>query len=170
MFRTVGLKENLSKHLKSEKFEDLDLPLYVAAVNLNSGKLVYFHKGSILDKIQASAAIPILFEPVKIDGDLYIDGGIMDNFPIDPIRDQCSNLIGISLNPVHEEDELNNLIRIAERTFRLSASSAISQKKLHCDIVIEPDELADFGILNIAKGKEMFDLGYRVAKEKLDSI
>ncbi len=168
LFRTVGLKENLSKHLKSEKFEDLKLPMYVAAVNLNKGKVVYFNKGSLLDKIQASAAIPVLFEPVEIDGDVYIDGGLLDNFPLEPIKDQCRKLIGISLNPIAEEKDFNNLIRIAERTFRLSASSDIGHKMSHCDIVIEPEELAEYGMLDVSKGKEMFDLGYRAAKKKLE--
>jgi NTE family protein len=166
-FRTVGLKENLSKHLKSVNFNDLNLQLYVAAVNLNTGKVVYFNKGSILDKIQASAAIPILFEPVKIDGHVYIDGGMLDNFPLEPIKGQCRRLIGISLNPIAEEEDFSNLVQIAERTFRLSASSDIVRKMSHCDIVIEPEELAEFGMLDVSKGKEMFDLGYRVARKKL---
>jgi len=168
LFRTVGLKDNLSKHLRTENLEDLKLPLYVAAANLNTGKVVYFNKGNILERIQASAAIPVLFEPVEIDGHVYIDGGMLDNFPVEPIKDQCDKLIGISLNPIKEEEDFGNLIRIAERTFRLSTSSDIGRKKSLCDIVIEPEELAKFGMLDVSSGKEMFNLGYRVAKEKLE--
>jgi NTE family protein len=163
------LKDNLAENLRSENLEDLKLPLYIAAANLNTGRVVYFNQGNIVERIQASAAIPILFEPVEIDGQVYIDGGMLDNFPVEPIKDQCSKLIGISLNPVREEEDFKNLIRIAERTFRLSTSSDISRKKKLCDIVLEPEELAEYGLLDVSSGKEMFDLGYRTAKKQLNT-
>ncbi len=169
LFRAKGLNENISKHLKAEKIEDLKIPLIIAATNLNKGEIVYFNKGTLIDKILASAAIPVLFDPVIINGDAYVDGGVLDNFPVSPILKECETLIGVSLNPVQEEDDFSNLFKIAERSFRLSASSEIPKKKSICDLVIEPEELAEFGMLDVSKGQEMFELGYRVTKEKLDN-
>ena len=57
----------------------------MAATNINSGKITYFQEGSVLDAVLASAAIPVLFDPVEIDGDLYVDGGVLDNFPLKPL-------------------------------------------------------------------------------------
>jgi len=168
-FRTVGLQENLSRHLKSETFEELELPLYVAATDIHRGEIVYFNSGRILDKVIASASIPVLFEPVEIEGHYYVDGGVIDNFPVTPIARHCKRLIGISLNPIHPEEDFKNMFRIAERTFRLSVSSNISPKIELCDLVFEPEELGRYGLLDTSSGKEMYELGYRSAQKILKS-
>ena len=167
IFKTVGLKENLADNLSVETFEELKLPLYVAATNIHTGKVNYFNSGRILDKVLASASIPVLFEPVEIDGDLYVDGGVVDNFPVTPIVKECRELIGISLNPILPEDHFSNLIKIAERTFRLSVSSNISPKIGLCDRIFEPEELGSFGLLDTSKGPDIFKMGYDYAREYL---
>jgi len=168
--RISGLRENLSKNLRAKTFENLKIPLYIAATNLKEGKIVYFNRGEILDKILASAAIPVVFEPVEIDGDCYVDGGVMDHFPVLPIAKDCKRLIGVSLNPIKNKNEYTNMFRIADRSFHLAASLEIQRKKDQCDILIEPEELADYGMLDVSKIQELFELGYRVASEKLKSI
>lgn len=169
LFKTEGLKKNLSKHLKAKTFEELQTPLYVVATNINKAEVVYFNSGEILDKVLASAAIPVLFEPIEIDGDLYVDGGVLDNFPVLPVEKFCKQLIGISLNPIQAQDNINSLLNIAERTFHLSVSSNLSQKIEKCDMVFEPKELGNYRLLDTSKGKEMFDLGYKSAKKLLKS-
>lgn len=168
LFKMVGLKQNIEKHLSARKFEDLKIPLFVAATNLNRGKVEYFHKGTILDKIMASASIPVLFEPVKIKGDLYVDGGVLDNFPTRPLSGKCKKRIGVYLNPIHPEKEFQNLFKVAERTFRLGVSANISRKLKSCDLFFEPHELGHYGLLDAASGKEMFELGYREASKILE--
>jgi len=167
LLRMTGLKENLTRHLGVKKIEELEIPLYIAATNINRGEITYFRSGNILERVMASAAIPVLFDPVTIEGELYADGGILDNFPVTPITERCERLIGVSLNPIHPEDDFDSLFGIAERTFRLSVSSNISPKIELCDMVFEPEELGDFGLLDSSRGEEMFDLGYRTASEKL---
>ena len=167
LFRSVGLGEKLAGKLKAETFEELKIPLIISATNLNKGEVVYFNEGKIVEKVLASAAIPVLFEPEEIDGELHVDGGVLDNFPVTPLTGKCNKLVGISLNPIHPEEDFGNLFRIAERTFRLSVSSNISPKIDLCDMVFEPDELGSYGLLDTSRGKEVFELGYRVASEQL---
>ncbi|MFO7935840.1 MAG: patatin-like phospholipase family protein [Bacteroidales bacterium] len=167
--RAAGLRENLSRYLGSKTFEDLKLPLYIAATDLNRGEVVYFNSGEILDKVIASASIPLLFEPVKIEDHYYVDGGVMDSFPVSPIQDCCRRLIGISLNPIHPENDFRNMFRIAERTFRLTVSSNISPKIKQCEMVFEPGELGKYGLLDTTRGKEMYEMGYKSARKTLNS-
>jgi NTE family protein len=167
LFKTVGLSKNLSKHLKAEKLEDLEIPLIIASTNMSRGEIVYFDRGKLLDRVLASAAIPVLFEPVEIDGDLFIDGGVLDNFPVTPLVKRCRELIGVSLNPISPEDEFNNLIHIAERSFRLSVSSNISSKISLCDRLFEPEELGGFGLLDVSNGEKIFEIGYETARKQL---
>jgi NTE family protein len=168
IFKTVGLKENLAANLTAKTFAELKLPLYLAATNINKGEITYFNDGLIIDKVLASAAIPVLFEPVEINGDLYVDGGVLDNFPVTPIAKDCRELIGISLNPIHTENDFNHLIKIAERTFRLSVSSNISPKIALCNKVFEPEALGSFGLLDASSGPEIFEIGYKHAKQYMN--
>jgi NTE family protein len=89
LFRTIGLEENLSENLRAKTFEDLKIPLFIAATNMNIGKIEYFNSGDLVDKIIASASIPVLFHPVEIEDNYYADGGVIDNFPIFPIIRDC---------------------------------------------------------------------------------
>jgi len=90
----------LKKHIRAKTFEDLKLPLIVTASNLNDGEVEYFHSGEIIDKVVASASIPVLFKPTIINDKTYVDGGIFDNLPTTPIKDQCEKLIASHVNPV----------------------------------------------------------------------
>ena len=83
-----GIIKILKAHLKAKTFEELKIPLYVAATDLNNGKSVYFSEGNLLDPVIASASIPVLFQPVKINNISYVDGGVLDNLPVYPIRKQ----------------------------------------------------------------------------------
>ena len=167
LFKTVGLKKNLENHLEGKKIEDMKIPLIIAATNMSKGEVVYFDKGEVLDRVLASAAIPVLFEPVEINGDLYVDGGVLDNFPVTPLVKKCDQLIGVSLNPIQPEEEFKHLFSIAERTFRLSVSSNISPKISLCDMLFEPEELGELGLLDASKGEQIFKLGYEYAKKQL---
>lgn len=168
LFKTVGLRKSLSDHLKATTFEDLKLRLFVTATNISKGQVNYFESGDLLDKVLASAAIPVLFEPITIDGDLYVDGGVLDNFPETPLASKCRKLIGISLNPILPEEDFTTLLKIAERTFRISVSSNISSKTKKCDLIFEPDELGNYGLLDASSGSEIFELGYKTAIKILE--
>jgi NTE family protein len=169
LFRATGLKENLRESLTAVNFEDLKIPLYIAVTNLVSGSVEYFNSGQILDKVLASAAIPVLFEPVLIDGKHYVDGGVMDNFPVRPLEGRCTRLIGISLNTIRPVANPRNLFQIAERSFHLGVSANLDTKMDRCDVVFKMDELEDYGYLDVSKGKELFEVGYSKAKEKIQS-
>jgi NTE family protein len=60
-------------------FEDLVVPLAVVATNLTRGQPVIFERGPILPALLASSAIPAILPPVELDGDQYVDGGLLDN-------------------------------------------------------------------------------------------
>jgi len=169
LFKTVGLQNNLEKYLKSEEIEDLEIPLFIAATNLAGGEIEYFSSGELIPRVLASASIPVVFEPVEIDGTSFVDGGVMDNFPISPIIKKCKRLIGISLNTIQAVDDPNNLFGIAERSFHLSVSSNLKPKTDQCDVIFEIDELEEYGYLDVSKSDDLFELGYQKAREMIKS-
>jgi NTE family protein len=165
-----GIIKILKTSLHSKQFKELKIPLFVAATDLNNGKAVYFSEGDLFDPVVASASIPVLFQPVKIDDISYVDGGVLDNLPLKPIENRCRILIGSFVNPIGYMEKISGLINIAERTFMLSMSKEISEKAKKFDLFIAPQELRNFKILDPEKAHELFDIGYIATNEKLKEI
>lgn len=63
------------------RIEELSLPLAVTATNLDTGRSVHFREGEIAPRIAASCCVPGLFTPIEIEGDHYVDGGVLMNLP-----------------------------------------------------------------------------------------
>lgn len=162
------LKTKLNKHLSVKKLEDLAKPLFVAITNLYAGEIEYHNQGNIPQLILASASIPVIFNPIKINSKLYVDGGIFDNLPVKPLLGKCKKIIGVNIDPVPQMKKIDNLLQIAKRTFHLSIKSTINKSLEHCDLLIEPPELSEFDILDASKAKKMFDIGYNYTKNLKD--
>jgi NTE family protein len=107
-----GIIKILKASLHAKSFDELKIPLFVTATDLNNGKAVYFSKGELLDPVIASASIPVLFQPVIINNICYVDGGVLDNLPIRPIENKCRFLIGSFVNPVGYIEKISGLINI----------------------------------------------------------
>jgi len=162
-----GIIKILNSNLRAKTFEELKIPLFVAATDLNNGRPEYFSKGSLLNPVIASASIPVLFQPVIINDIYYVDGGVLDNLPLKPIENKCRFLIGSFVNPVGYVEKCSGLINIAERTFMLSMSKEITEKAKKFDLFIAPLELRNYKILDPEKAEELFEVGYKATKEKL---
>lgn len=167
LLRLSGFIKMFKDHLSTDRFEDLQKRLVVMATNFNLGEPAFFSEGDIIKPILASSSIPVLFSPVELDGHLYVDGGLYDNLPYEPINEYCHQLIGVHVNPIGRSKDFNNLVDIAERTFQLSVAGHIPQKKGQFDLFIEPPGLDEYNILRISKADEIFNIGYESAQKLL---
>lgn len=170
LFKLDGLKEVIQKEIGLKNIEDLKIPLFMGISNLNKGKMEYRNSGNLADIVLASASIPILFSPVKIDSDLYVDGGLLDNIPIKPILKDCDQIITVNISPVVPEENLKNLKQIASRTFYMSVNAAISEVKKASAIYIEPEGIEKYEILSMSHTEELFNLGYTSTKKILENL
>lgn len=168
LLQLSGIKKILEDHVTARRFEDLKIPLYVSATDLNNGRPVYFSRGDLLEVVIASASIPVLFKPVVINDIFYADGGILDNMPVLPIENLCRAIIGSFVNPVGKEKSFHNLIKITERTFTIMMAKEIIEKSRRFNLFISPAELRDYGILNPEDAEDVFRIGYRATIEKLN--
>jgi len=170
MLSLTGLKKKINRYIRAKTFEELQRPLYVTVTNLHSGEVEYAHEGPLAERIVASATIPILFAPVRIKQELYVDGAIIDNFPIKPIRGLCENIIGINIMPSSQRPEIKGIRDVAMRTFQLYVHAMNRDSSAACDLLIEPLDIAGFGYLGSKRGMEMYRIGYHAAKKKLETF
>ncbi len=76
------LRSVIQRCVTFDRFEDAAVPVEVVATSLSTGRERWFSAGPIVDPILASAALPAVLPPVEIDGELFIDGAVVDNVPI----------------------------------------------------------------------------------------
>lgn len=170
LLKMTGFERTLRKTLNAKTFEDLQIPLIIHAVNINTTEYTRFDKGDLIQAIKASSSIPIVFPPVVIDGEQFLDGGLLNNFPVEPLKDICDTIIGINVNPLGEEKNVRGLKKIAIRSFHLTMRNHAESRKDLCDIYIEPEELQYFGILDLSSARKVFDIGYKKTKEVLNKF
>jgi NTE family protein len=82
VYSNQGLRQVLERGLDVERIEDCVIPLEIVATSLTDGGERWFSAGPIVERVLASAAIPGIFPPVDVDGELFIDGGVVNNVPI----------------------------------------------------------------------------------------
>ena len=167
--KLTGLRDLIRSYLQAKTFEELKKPLWITITNLNKGRVEYVHQGPLADVIIASSSIPILFEPHRIGEYRYVDGGVFDVLPITPIKKHCDQLIGVNINPHYEEEKISGLINVAEWSFYLRILASVNQSMKECNIRIEPQALKGYGVFEMSKAREMFDIGYKEAKKVLET-
>ncbi len=168
------LQNQLLEAIEHDSFEQLQKPLYVGATNLNTGKLEIFQQGSLSEVVTASSSIPLVFKPIEINGQVYVDGGLICNIPVDPVREACELLLGVNLIPSSEVStkSLQNVLSIGTRTFNLGILINSRSSLEQCDIIIEPEKLNNYNIFTFGKKqqKAIYDIGYEATIEKIPEI
>ena len=166
------LSELLAENIKEDRFESLSKKLFIAVSNLNTGELEIASKGKLFDFIVASSSIPFVFKPVLINGQYYVDGGLMNNLPAESIRKKIEYLIGVNVMPIlkNEKEDFQNMLRIGSRMFEMSIWTNTKPSLDLCDVVIEPQGLVDYNIFSFNKFNELYEIGYEAAMDKMAQI
>ena len=158
------LTQVLQKHIPEDSFHSLKKKLYITASNLSTGKEEVFSKGPLFQAVVASASIPIIFEPQMINGHTFVDGGLFNDLPVEPLVGKCKKIIASHVNYNGPVPELNSIRAIAERVYRLAIYQHVEKNFDKCDYIIDPPELREHGIFDFKHIDELFDIGYRAAE------
>lgn len=164
------LKNFLKSHITTNKFEDLKLPLHVCISNINSGKFEIISQGDLFEVLAASCALPLLFKSVKINGNTYVDGGLLNNLPVEPLLKQCEKVIGISVCPHEIRNEIIGIRNIAERCLQLAIWGTMQHRLNQCNIAIEIEKSFKYGMFDVKKSQELFDIGYEATIKRIEEI
>lgn len=167
LLNTTPFKKFVDEHLAHHRLEDLPIPLRVVATNLDLGEPRIFTEGELSQIVLASCSIPVLFNPVEIDGVTYVDGGLFRNFPVSVIRDGCDVVIGMNLGPWGEPNYKRTIVSVAVRSWFFVFRQNTLIDKEACDILLESTDLMSYGPFETHATQQMADIGYRVAKAEL---
>jgi len=150
----------LRKHLTTENFEQLEKKLYVCACNLYSGKAEIFSEGPLIKPVLASAAVPVVFQPQLINGQLYSDGGLLNVLPAEPIRDKCDKVLGVFVHNFYEIDELKTWPAMFDRYLSLRLHDNARERMKMCDLMIIPEKAFEYSFLRKKTDEQLYQIGY----------
>ncbi|MBU2907227.1 patatin-like phospholipase family protein [Arenibacter algicola] len=161
-----------SKYFDKDTFDVLEKELFVTATDLQSGVPKVFSSGELIRPLLASAALPPVFNPVTIDGRLYADGGIMNNFPLEPLANKVDYIIGCYTSGMQEiaKSVLKSPLQLANRINRLMLHANSREKLCATDILFRPKDLEYIKVLDKKGIDKAYMIGYDHASRYLDSL
>lgn len=160
----------LNKVFANKTLGDLKIPVHITATDISKGTLHFFDKNTkIADAILASSAFPGIFSPYEINGMIFSDGGIINNFPTKILKKNCDFIIGVNVCPLQvvEQEELTSIRAVTLRAYDLMTAMNNIQQSTICDWLIEPHELTKYSTFerNKLKMDKIFEIGYEATKE-----
>ena len=140
-----------------ESYDSLPIPFHCMGVDLISGKLIEFDSGNLQESIKASMSIPSIFAPEIIDTMVFVDGGVLRNFPVDEVREMGADyVIGVFVG-FEEEVTKEDLFSLSDVLSRATVFLGIFDSKEQMkktDLLIEPN-LHGLGATDFAKNKKI---------------
>lgn len=156
------------KFFKNDSFESLKHPLTITATNLIDGKLNFFSSGELIKTLIASSALPPVFSPIEINNNLYCDGGVLNNFPVEPLFNECDKIIGSFVNPVTKinKSQINSSYKLMMRVLHIGLDANNDSKFKKCNYVFLPSNVNKIGVLESKNIEKAYQLGYEFAKKE----
>ncbi|MDN3678543.1 patatin-like phospholipase family protein [Flavobacterium paronense] len=145
-------------------FSKLPIPFLCVATDIEKGEPVILRNGYLAQAMLASSAFPSLFSPVEIDGKLLIDGGVVNNYPVDEIRKMGADIIiGVDVqDDLKDRNSLKDATRILVQITNLDMIKVMKDKIKLTDIYIKPD-VSNYGVISFEKGQEIIKKGEEAA-------
>jgi NTE family protein len=148
-----------------DSFDHLPIPFVAIATDVQTGLAVVLRGGDLPTALRASMAIPTVFTPVEIDGQLFVDGGLTDNLPVDEVRALGADVVvavDVSL-PIDPDDEIRSPFDVLERSAAIVSRTRVAEQLARADLVIAPD-LESYGLFDFEDAERLAALGAEAAE------
>ena len=162
-----SIQSVLLKYIHGMQFSELKKKLWICATNMSDGVYEFFEEGDVTEAVLASCAIPIVFTPMRKNGKVYSDGGLLNNFPIEPLENKCDLILGVDVNPIDHADDLESWRKIGERTYMLAVKQNTLLRRPRCHWLVEPKKLIGIGVFDVKKVDDLMEIGYEAARLKI---
>lgn len=168
--RHSKLKAIIDDLIGGKRFEDLPIPFAAVAVDISSGEEVVLRHGSVADAVRASSSIPGIFEPTIIGGRYLVDGGLLNNLPVDVARELGADMVvAVELNSQSfAPTPPKNVLDILYRSFLIVLRRSHEYAK-EADVVVAPD-LDGKSYSDLKPVDEMIGLGEAAARAVLPGL
>ena len=120
----------------------------------------------------ASSTVPFVISPTRVGSRLFVDGGIVNNFPVEPLFGLCDAIVGVHATPLSAlcERDLNSTFAVTQRALEIGMFHASKRKFHHADLVFSPAALSKYDTFDTRRHAEIVEIGYQAALEQVDAI
>lgn len=170
-----NMLQKLAKYLHAgayyKDFDQFPIPFRCNATNLTTGESITFRKGNLIDVVRASMAFPTLLEPFEVDGELYVDGGVKDNLPVQALLDMGANyIIASKVNtPLKDKNECQDFIAILNQTININMNVWVEESIAKSDLVLSPD-LNSYTNASFEDIHDIIRFGEEEARRNIDTL
>lgn len=169
---TAKVRADYLEYFPDDSFAALGKRLFVTATDIVNGTAVIFESGPLISPILASASIPGVFTPTEMEERWYVDGGILNNFPVEPLQGLCDVIVGVYATTfkVLRREDMTSTLAVLQRALDV-AIYYNSKARFHaCDVLITPRGLDTYGTFDTKHLAEICEVGYRAARERIEAI
>lgn len=164
------LGDLIVNHIGDRNIEDADIPFAMVAADIATGEKIVLKKGPVAEAAMASSCIPGIFNPVEIDDKLLVDGGVVENVPVNTLRDLgAKRTIAVDLNSKHSYGSPDNILDVIMNSYHYTMQAASELQTKYADILITPD-LAEFNRSNMDQVEALMEKGYKDTKKQLKKV
>src|SRR3990167_4506655 len=168
--RGERLEEFVLKKVSARELQQLKIPLTVVATDIQSGEMAILQTGSVARAVRASSAIPGIFIPVRYQGRLLVDGGVLNNVPVDVARKMGAQVvIAVNLDGGRKATQVNNIFDAIVQSLHLMAIESTAARLREADVVIQP-AVSNIGPIDFSRKKELLTLAIQAAEQALPRI
>ncbi|HSD21241.1 MAG TPA: patatin-like phospholipase family protein [Anaeromyxobacter sp.] len=164
------LERFVRENVKQKEIEKLRIPFAAVAADLNWGERVVLDKGSVARAVRASSAIPGVFEPVEHQGKLLVDGGVVDNIPIDVAKAKGADLvIAVDIGADVGNTDIKNVVDVMLQATNIMFAVNVGFRRQGADVLVQP-KVGGVGMLDFSKKKECMLAGIEAARGAVPRI
>lgn len=166
-----NLLKKLSLVANKDKFENMKIPFFCMATNLETAEAVQLDSGSLALAMTASGAIPSIFKPMEVNGKLLSDGGITDNYPIERLRRKgMDKIIGVNVqDSLVGREQLETGIEVITQINNFRTIKDMREKRPKTDVYIRPN-IKLYDVLSFDKGKAIIQAGEIAALKQINKL
>ena len=155
-------------------FDSLYIPYFAKATDLSHGTSVKLDKGYLPEAMRASGTFPSLLTPFEIDSTVYVDGGVLDNYPVDQMREMWADIvIGINIKSgLASSEKLGSIVGILDQIIGFQIVRNVEAQRKNVDLEIKPD-IAEFNVMSFDAADSIYERGVIAAEAQaavLDKI
>jgi len=158
---------NLTRNIRIQDFSKFPIPFKAVATDLNTAEPYVLDHGDLAIALRASMAVPFAFSPVEIDGHLLVDGGLLNNLPVDVVRQMGADIV-IAVNiaaPVTMIEASTSFLGVTRQAIDIALAQNTQRSLKDADIVITPS-LDGYNFTDFDKGMEIITKGYEAIDKK----
>jgi NTE family protein len=171
MLRGGALARYVHQQVGGRTIEDLPLPLGILATDLQNGQGVLFERGDIATAVRASSAVPGLFEPVRITGREYVDGGLVAPVPVRQARQMGAELvIAVDISQAPDANVPGDMFQILLQTFAIMGRSINALELRGADLVVVRPALTGMAGTDFAARTRAIQAGRAAMQQALPQL